>query len=358
MPTRDTDTRFMTLVDLPMVRRLMERNTVLDSEMILTRDAYEPHRTLIPGLLLQRDLYTLIARADGQQVIGQFRLKPETPHAQIMYVAPELEPDDDDTAWLTILDAMAREAGRHGAHALLAEVEESSPLFETLRTTGFAVYARQEIWQLGLQGQSGHLEHTLTSLIANNYPTLPLRVATADDENGILALIASTVPGLVQQFALPATEMPGWVYRVDDRVEAYFACSEGKTGFYIMPYLHPDVLSDAHVLIASVLRMLPNPGRRPIYMCVRRYQDWLLGILDRLGFVPYLQQALMVKHIAAGVRHASFVSLQHVLEHATGIAKPPIHRLMGELADPLIGQTAACFMAVTAAMLLANYITP
>jgi hypothetical protein len=123
-----------------------------------------------------------------------------------------------------------------------------------------------------------------------------------------------------------------------------------------MPYLHPDILPDAPALFASILRTLPNPGRRPIYICVRRYQDWILSALDHLGFVPYLQQALMVKHIAAGVRHASFVSLQQVLEHAAGIAKPPTHRLIGDLCDPLIGQTAACFVAIAAATVLVNWV--
>lgn len=321
MSTHDTDTRSITLVDIPLVRRLVEKRTMLDCELTLTREDHASQSALSTFLLPQRGTYTLIARNDKQQVVGQFRLKPEDAHAHIVYLAPGLLHDgDDDTVWLHVLDAMAREAGKNGAQALLAEVDEAAPLFKTLRAAGYAVYARQEIWRYDDAAPS---EPT---------PSLLLSEATDADLVGIFSLFAATVPSMVQPFTLPTAEMQGLVYRVDDTVAAYIAYSEGKNGIYIIPYLHADMLSDAPALIDAVLRQIPRVGKLPVYVCVRRYQDWLSDALDAVGFLPHLRQAVMVKHITAGVRHASFAPLLQTMEqHAIRPAKPPAHRCYHEL---------------------------
>jgi hypothetical protein len=42
-----------------------------------------------------------------------------------------------------------------------------------------------------------------------------------------------------------------------------------------------------------------------------------------LGFVPCQPQALMVRHIAAGVRQAAFTPLEHSLEVIPNAVRPP-----------------------------------
>jgi hypothetical protein len=308
MPARDTDIRAVKLVDLPMMRRLVDKCIVLDSELILTRES----NGLISSLLLpQRGVYTLVARNDKQQVAGQFRLKHDDTHARIVYLAPCMNADSDDTTWLHVLDAMAREAGKLGAHALIGELEESSPLFETMRTAGYAVYVRQEIWRREAGTPFADV------------PPFELTQATDDDVLGVNALFSSTVPSLVQQYAAPPSEMPGLVYRMDGRVCAYIAYSEGKHGIYLIPYLDPKVLPEADILLESALRMIPRTAKVPVYIAVRRYQDWVSNALMDLGFQVHLQQAVMVKHISAGVRHAQFAPLHAQLEEATRPIRPP-----------------------------------
>lgn len=308
MSENAVDIRTVTLVDIPLVLRLIEKNILLDCEASTTGDTTGSLSSLIlPG---RGGVHSLIARSDKQSVAGQFRMRSDDAHAQIVYMAPAPELDGDDTTWLHMLDAMTREAGKHGAHALLAEIEESAPLFETLRTAGFAVYARQEVWKRA----AGHYSF--------NQPVRHLTQATEDDESGIWSLLASIVPGLVQPFALPDTDMPSLIYRVDDRVEAYFAFSEGRNGIYVMPYLHPDILPDATAVIESALRLIPRAGRLPVYFCVRRYQDWMISALEDLHFGRTARQALMVRHIAAGVRHPEFAPLTLQLENATHTIKP------------------------------------
>jgi hypothetical protein len=311
MPTRDNDARAVTLVDIPTIRRLVDKGVILDNELEFTRVDYSANSALISTVLLpQRGVYTLIARADKQQVVGQFRIKPDDQNARVAYIAPtpNLE-SDDNTAWLYVLDAMAREAGKHGAHALLAEVEECGSLFETMRYAGYAVYARQEIWMRP----------------GGDYPTYGRAVELTDetfsDALGVQSLFANTVPGLVQQYAVPPADMQGLVYRQKDRTSAYIAYTEGKDGIYLMPYLHPDVMSEAPVIFEAALRQISKSRKLPVYVCVRRYQEWMMEALAELSFEPLTQQAMMVKHITAGVRHACFTPLHRHLEKAPGSAK-------------------------------------
>src|SRR5215510_15568923 len=107
MPIRDTaETRAVTLVDIPLVRRLTESGTVLDSELCYTHDSLQQSPRLFTLLLPYRGVHTMVTRLDKQQVVGQFRLQQDATYAHIAYIAPALEADGDDTAWLHVLDAM------------------------------------------------------------------------------------------------------------------------------------------------------------------------------------------------------------------------------------------------------------
>lgn len=325
MPNREPETRTISLVDFPLVRRLSEKGTVLNSEMGLTGEVLNPNSTLLSSLLLpQRGLYTLVAKSETQQVVGQFRLRTDEPNAHITYIAPQLEDNVEDTAWLSILDGMAREAGRHGVHALIAEVEESSLLFETMRVANFSVYARQEIWRRA-PGQ-----------YALQLPPAELTEETESDAMGLYALFCNTVPSLMQPIAAPPPDLQGLVYRKDDRIEGYVAVAEGKQGVYLIPYLHPDIHREAASVLEAAIQYTQRGQKVPIYVCMRRYQDWMRTALSELRFEPWLQQALMVKHITAGVRHPSFAQPRRAKE-AARIA-PPTTEMVGRYHDEVIKQ--------------------
>lgn len=319
MAIRDTaETRAVSLVDIPLVRRLSESGMALDSELGYTQEAGQHSTGLFTLLLPNRGVHTMVARAEKQQVVGQFRMRPDAVYAQIAYIAPELAEDVEDMPWLCILDAMAAEAGKRGAHMLTAEVDENAALFKTLRTASYAIYARQEIWQR-LPGDAPVFE-----------PRRPLEVqpTTEADLNGIQLLYGNIVPRLVQGI----TEFPGpdegYVYRKDERVEGYIGVTQGKIGIYLMPHLHPDVFSDAAAIINAVISRLDHTQRLPLYVRVRRYQDWLDDALRELGFELQARQAVMVKHIAAGVRSAAFTPLREKLEAVPSRpVKPPTNQI-------------------------------
>lgn len=322
----NVDAHAIKLLDLPLMLRLKQNAIVLHSELGLTEDARGQSSALLSSIVFPRGLHTLVAQVEDKNVVGQFRCRAGEANAHIVYLAPTLEEGENDGIWLHMLDAMAEQAGKNGAQTLVGEVELSHRLFETMRRAGYAVYSRQVIWRRGP--------------VAADKSGAGLKVSgeTADDQIGIAALLGSTIPRILQTVMEPSTEMSGLVYRKDGRVEAYLAFSEGKHGVYIMPYLHPEVLSDAPGIVAAALGQIDRCRRLPIYVCVRGYQGWLENAMLDLGFDPWLEQAVMVKHLTAGVRQTSFESVRLA---ASGGQKPAANLRMVSVDDlrgsPMVG---------------------
>ena len=293
-----SDAHVMKLLDLPLMLRLKQNAIVLHSELGLTEDARGQNSALLSSIVFPRGLHTLVAHHDYKDVVGQFRHRSGEVNAHIVCLAPTLEAHEGDSTWLHMLDAMADQAGRNGAHTLVGEVEVSHRLFETMRRAGYAVYSRQVIWR-----------HE--PIAAAPKPAgLTVTEETEDDQIGIAALLGCTIPRILQTVMGPSTDMAGLVYRADGQIEAYIAYSEGKHGVYLMPYFHPEVLGDVPEIVAAALRQIDRCRKLPIYICVRGYQGWLENAMLDLGFDPWLEQAVMVKHLTAGVRQASFESVK------------------------------------------------
>ena len=315
-----TDTHSMKLLDLPLMLRLKQNAVVLHSELGLTEDARGRNSALLSSIVFPRGLHTLLAHVDDKNVVGQFRYRPGESNAHIVYLAPTLEDNEDDSAWLHMLDAMAEQAGKNGAHNLVGEVELSHRLFETMRRAGYAVYSRQVIWR--------H-EPIVAELVCADVEITP---ESAEDQIGIAALLGCTIPRIMQAVMGPSADMAGLVYRKDGPVEAYVAYSEGKHGVYLLPFLHPEVLSEAPAIIAAALRKIERCRKLPVYVSVRGYQGWLENAMLDLGFKPWLEQAVMVKHLTAGVRQTSFAQVNL---SASGRRKPAATLQMEYLNDNL-----------------------
>ena len=287
----------MKLLDLPLMLRLKQNAIVLHSELGLTGDARGQSSALLSSIVFPRGLHTLLGHVNDKNTVGQFRYRHGDINAHIVYLAPTLAEEDEDTIWLHMLDAMAQQAGKNGAQALVGEVELSHRLFETMRRAGYAVYSRQVIWQ----------HDPITEPVA--VPELSVSAETDQDQLGIAALLGSTIPSILQTVMGPSNDLDGLVYRKAGRVEAYITYSEGKHGVYLMPYLHPGVLDDAPDIVAAALLKIERCRKLPVYVSVRGYQGWMENAMLDLGFTPWLEQAVMVKHLTAGVRQASFAQL-------------------------------------------------
>jgi len=307
------------LVDLPLVRRLAEDGIVLDSELLCTRETMGASNVILSHLLPQRGVTTLVGRVGDQRSMGQFRLRSEGHLAQMVFIAPTPPPGSKDTPLLHLLDAIAFEAGKRGAHMVMAEVDVDSPLFETLRTANFAVYARQEIWQWAGD------EDLLNTIVP-----VPLDDLRGEDEIEINALHAAVIPSLIQPVAAPSPDSGGWVYRRDGRLQAHIAFVEGRNGGYVMPFIRPELSGQevkrifaGVVSFANTMAKTRRTARTPIYVCVRRYQQGLEPALEALGFEPVKPQAVMVRHIAVGIRHPQFARTYEGLEAIPQSVRPP-----------------------------------
>src|SRR5687768_5514912 len=113
MPAHKIEVRPASLVDIPLILRLIDDGMVLDSRLGCTADVEAPQSHLFSSIFLpQRGLHTWVARSGDQQAVAQFRLRPDETIAQLMYIAPPPHRYLVDTVWLHLLDAMTAEAGR------------------------------------------------------------------------------------------------------------------------------------------------------------------------------------------------------------------------------------------------------
>ncbi len=201
-----------------------------------------------------------------------------------------------------LLEDLARHAGANGSTALLAEVGESSPVFEALRRAGFSVFTWQHIWRFGAP------RHDLTA------PAIPWELSSELDHLAVRNLIHTLLPPLAQSAdPLPETLTEGWVYTQQQEVLGYAAPVYGARGIVVQPLLHPAV-EDVPALLRGLISALPLQLGRPVYIVVRAYQSWLEKALENLGAESGERQAVLVKHLTSLQRKPVFATRNNALE--------------------------------------------
>lgn len=296
--------------DVGLVKTLSEQGVCLDSETALTHGPHPLQGALLDYLMPGAGMPTLIWRntdtgnlGAGQAVIGQLHHRMGRRQARVLFMAPLVAMGADE-GWADLVERLAQMAGERGAHNLLAEVNEESAEFETLRSAGFAIYARQSVWKLPATGQP------LTARMA-----VPLRSAVSADAFAVSTLYSNIVPRLVQQVEQPPRRIErGYVLEQQDELIAFLDVRRGPLGIWVKPYLHPEAydLSDA-VLQTGLNQLAPNsPSPKPVYVCIPRYEDWLQEVVMRAGFEALGSQAVMVKRLVVGVTEARLKPLPAV----------------------------------------------
>jgi len=272
------------LRDIPLMRQLESQSIVLDSRQALIRTHRPLQGALVAYLIAKRGTPTYVLRARQAGValraFGQLQLSP---HPSAHLVALSAGPNGDgEAAWGPILDALTAFAGRCGAHALLAEVEDNSPHLEALRQANFTVYTRQEIWRL------------TQPIEAPGEPLL--RPVQSSDAWHIHQLIANTVPRLIQQVETVQPAGQELVWLSEENLLAYVRAQSGPQGTWIQLYLHPQADDAIEPIIRQAVTHYPPSTQTPLYCCVRRYQEWLNRPLGELHFESLGSQAVMVRH--------------------------------------------------------------
>jgi hypothetical protein len=273
--------------DVRLVKALSGHGLCLDSESGLTHGCHPLSDALLAYLMPGTRPTTWVWRDHHQAAFGQLRHRPHQEQARILFVAPELD-EALEGGWMALVEQLAAEAGRRGAHSLIAEVDEASREFEALRMAGFAVYARQSVWKLA---------RPLPGLAAD----IGVRPADPKDVVGINVLYTNIVPRLVQQVEPAPPGARGYVLEREGELIAFLDVRRGPAGIRLDPYLHPEAFELSDEVVQAVLGRLSNPMGLPVYLCVRRYQDWLQEVLAQIGFELQGAQAMLVKRLTARV---------------------------------------------------------
>jgi len=280
----NSDPRLVTPLDWPLVRRVISQCLPLDMASALTRGTPGLEEIMLSSVpLAEFGAPTLVLRKGDQAFVGQFRQRAERTGAHVTFLAPEPH-EGDMYPWAQLLEALVFEAGRRGAHVISAEVPEDHTIFEAFRLAGFAVYSRQVVLRRDPQPARGGR-------------SVMLRPEMSQDGIAISTLYYNTVPRLLQQAEpLRLPEGDGLIYERNGQIAGYLAVVEGKTGIVIKPYFHPEAYDQVPDILLSALARLSRAEQLPVYLYARSYQDWLRGVLERVGFQPWAYQALMVKY--------------------------------------------------------------
>lgn len=278
--------RFFDWRDMGLVKTLSPHGICLDAETRLIHGAHPLQAALLAYLMPGAGAPTLVWRNDGHSVFGQLRHRPGDEQARVLFIAPPCASAAD--GWLPVVERLAVEAGGRGAHNLIADVSEENAEFEALRTAGFAIYARQSLWKL-----AGPLPAVKSAA--------PLHPASSADVLGVHTLYANIVPRLVQQVEPIPSHRRGYVLKRNEELIAFLDVRRGPLGIWIEPYLHPEAYDLSEAVLLTCLHGLPHRNERPVYVCVRRYQDWLQEILAQAGFEAMGSQAVMVKRLVKRV---------------------------------------------------------
>jgi hypothetical protein len=269
--------------DLLTLRRLRSQSVYLNSALVLTRGPM-----LVPGALFSvlapsMGIFTYVLNGEAAgdpPVFGQFIHLMGSPLSHLTFLTPDAALDS--TAVVSLMEHMIAQSGERGALRLLADVDERSEAFETLRRSGFAIYSRQRIWQL-------------TGFPDGDSRPGTWRSAISPDEIPIRSLYNNLVPALVQQVEpLSIQRSKGMVYYDHGELIAFVELKYGHRGIWAQPFVHPDAQDMAQHFI-DLLRRVPNRRSRPVYICVRSYQSWLETAIEDLGAEAGPRQAVMAK---------------------------------------------------------------
>jgi hypothetical protein len=235
--------------DVGLVKALGARGICLDSETGLTQGCRPLVDALLAYVMPGPRPPTLVWRDGTQAAFGQLRHRLGQEQARMLWVAPPYTGAAE--GWPPIVEQLAAEAGRRGAHNLIAEVGEGGPEFETLRASGFAVYARQSVWRL-------------TRSLEPAAAPIGLRPAVSTDAIGVNLLYTNIVPRLVQQVEPPPAPARGLVLEQAGELIAYLDVRQGPLGIWLDPYLHPEAFALSEAVIQAALGLLNNPDRKSV----------------------------------------------------------------------------------------------
>jgi len=229
------------------------------------------------------------ATSDSSHLVGQVIHHRNSRIARLSF----LQMDDPASAdgLPALVDFLSYQAGESQATNLLADIEGTPGLFETLRRSGFSAYGIETIWRLP-KGQSQVSESDTA-----------WRTSSGKNETAMRNLYQNVTPPL-EQSAEPCQMNSSncMIHCSNDEIAAWVLYVSGPLGIYLVPVFHPS-LKEPIALLRDLAGLFSN-SPRPVYLQIRSHQSWLNPSLEELGAQPSGQYTLLVKHLAVAQKAA------------------------------------------------------
>lgn len=281
------------LRDVALVHRLGEQGVILQTQAALTRIS-RPTRKAMIHMFVGGSFNTFVWKSDDREAVGFAQLSMDSGNTSAHLTCIGAQGGGESSAdninveediWLSLLDDLAREAGRRGIHNLVAEADEEGPELSLLRRAGYAVYTRQDIW--------------ICDQTPENDSNELLQSRQLIDDWDISVLYSNIVPGLIQSVepAPPVFTGENWVLRENGELSAFVHILSGPVASWMRLLIHPNAHTKPRNIISDALGLKSPTPEHPIYCCVRRYQSWLQTPLEQAGFRYWGSQAVLVKHM-------------------------------------------------------------
>jgi len=217
--------------------------------------------------------------------------------AQMSYIIADAQAELDLVP--AFLEALIKDCGEKGAFYLLSDLKSDSVLIEAFRQVDFNVWAKQRFYRL---------EDGISVPVQED---TPWRLWTNADLKAIHALCKSLVPKLFQNFE-PLTRKTATVLvndAPDGSLRGFVDVNFGPKGIVALPLMLPEYADEPEVIL-DMLAALPEPGHRPIYICVRSYQPWLEDLMQRLPTQSSSEHVLMIKFMAVRQKAHSLLKVR------------------------------------------------
>ncbi len=288
--------RPLALLDLPYLYGFREEAVGLDTARMLTRGNPLGAAGLMSYVNPSRHIYSAIANGENVSVLGGIIHTREETFAKLYYLAPASQLDHPLLP--DLIEHLAVQAGTWGAFHVLAEVDETSHAFVSLRKAGFSVYAWQRMWDMSEAAETGPGSR---SEAGGTKPQAWTRVKPAHLP-ALQSLYHQIIPPLLQPVEPQPRKPQGWM--CNEGAKCHVGVAHGIYGIVLTPLIHPEA-TDVSGKLSGLIGNLPERRNRPVYICVRSYQAWLEPVLADLGAKPGKRQAVMVKHLAHLVKETA-----------------------------------------------------
>ena len=275
--------RPLALLDLPYLHSFRDDVVGLDAARTLTRGNPLGAVGLLSYVNPTRHIYSAIANGEDDSVLGGIIHRQDEPFAKLYYLAPSSQLDHPYLPHL--IENLSEQAGTWGAFHVLAEVDETSDAYVSLRKAGFSVYAWQRMWDVSEVEEAGSRSSWM-------------RVKSVHVPS-VQNLYHQIVPPLLHPVEPQPKAAVGWM--CNEGAKCYVNVSQGTYGVVLTPLIHPEA-TNVSEKISALISNLPDRRGRPVYICVRSYQAWIEPVLEDLGAKAAERQAVMVKHLARLVK--------------------------------------------------------